>query len=308
MKFTQLATIATALVTQRVYARPEPEPYAADAVAREVIKAAPKKFAFTVEAHFKGKPLSQSEIKIDAIDPVVGTRGRARQQKPSDSELAISKNKNRRSNPTVASGNWCGSVNHTPSSNQIKVIHAYFQHPACTKRPGVTTYPQAAAAWTGIDGDIWTSSLLQSGTVCKIDNSSGAVRNEAWWQWVPSGAYTITSMPVAAGDWFEVTINTTSSTSAKVTLSNISQGYSYTMTISGGAALGRVDADWVVERPYYGSSLAGFAKFTDVWFESAYATLANGANLGILGANQLQIAGTCTSAEYDNADLYAFSP
>jgi hypothetical protein len=32
----------------------------------------------------------------------------------------------------------------------------------------VTTYPQAAANWVGIDGDSYTSALLQSGTVCKV--------------------------------------------------------------------------------------------------------------------------------------------
>jgi len=65
-------------------------------------------------------------------------------------------------------------------------------------------------------------------------------RHEAWWQWVPNAAYTITSMPskstppthntafqtcpdltpcfsiVAAGDWFEVEIDTKSTTSARV--------------------------------------------------------------------------------------------
>ena len=133
-------------------------------------------------------------------------------------------------------------------------------------------------------------------------------RNEAWWQWLPNGAYTINSLPVAPGDWFEVTINTTSNRAGKVTLSNLDQGYSYTITISGGAALGRIDADWVVERPYYGSGLSGFPKFTDVWFQNAYATLDKGTtSLGIHGATQLQIPNLCASEEYDNENAVSWS-
>jgi len=90
------------------------------------------------------------------------------------------------------------------------------------------------------------------------------------------------------------------------TLANISQGYTYTITISGGQALGRLDADWVVERPHYGSGLSGFASFTDVWFQDAYATRVSG-SLGILGATQLQIPSTCASSEYDNANEVSWS-
>lgn len=82
------------------------------------------------------------------------------------------------------------------------------------------------------------------------------------------------------------------------------------MKLSNGPTLARTNADWVVERPYYGGSLAGFASFTDVWFEQAYATLTGTggtSSLGILGAKQYQIQGLCSSAEYDNERLVAWS-
>jgi len=262
-------------------------------------------FTFKVEGTYKGKPIPQSEIKLKAFDAKLTpstTKLRPAEKDKAEADPIVRK----RSNPTSLSANWCGSVNHATSANQIKLIHSYFQHPACTKRTGVTQYPQAVAAWAGIDGDTWSSALLQSGTVCKIDNSTGIVRNEAWWQWLPSGAYTISSLPVAANDWFEVTINTTSSTAAKVTLANLSQGYTYAITISGGQALGRVDAEWIVERPYYGSGLSGFATFTDIWFQDAYATRVTG-SLGILGATQMQIPSLCSSSEYDNANEVSWS-
>ncbi|KAK5651378.1 hypothetical protein OQA88_12535 [Cercophora sp. LCS_1] len=258
-----------------------------------------------VEATYKGKPIPESEIKMVPIEAKSNPSSTTRLTplKAAEAESAVKK----RANPTSSSANWCGSVNRATNANQIKLIHSYFNHPTCTKRTGVTTYPQAVAAWAGIDGDSWTSALLQAGTVCKIDNSTGIVRNEAWWQWLPSAAYTITSLPVAAEDWFEVTINTTSSTAAKITLANISQSYVYTITLSGGQALGRIDADWVVERPRYGSGFAGFASFSDVWFQDAYATRVSSGSLGILGATQFQITSLCASSEYDNANEVSWS-
>lgn len=116
---------------------------------------------FTVKATRKGVPVPKSEIKLEPFEFGRSRMGHATQVEGSNRRL-------RRANPTANSANWCGSVNTTPSTNQIKVIHGTFQHPTCTKRTGVTTYPQAAANWVGIDGDSWTSSLLQAGTVCKV--------------------------------------------------------------------------------------------------------------------------------------------
>ncbi|KAK3316613.1 concanavalin A-like lectin/glucanase domain-containing protein [Apodospora peruviana] len=256
-------------------------------------------FSFTVEATDNGVPIPQSEIKLEPLEPTIGgIIGNS--SKPS------APSKVRRTNAVAWSSNWCGSVGHTTSTNQIKIVHGIFQHPGCTKRTGAT-YPQAAASWVGIDGNTHTSALFQAGTVCKFDTSTSSVVNQAWWQWVPNGAYTITSMPVAAGDQFEVTINTTSTTAGKVTITNVNQGISYSTTITGGATLARVDADWVIERPVYGSSLAGFARFSDTWFQSAYAKLSNNANLGILGTTQYQISGGCGSQEYDDSSLETWS-
>ncbi len=117
---------------------------------------------FTVTGTRKGVPIPKSEIKLVPFEFGRSRVGHATQADGSGSRRL------RRSNPSANSANWCGSVNTTPSTNQIKVIHAAFQHPTCTKRTGVTTYPQAAANWVGIDGDSVTSVLLQSGTVCKV--------------------------------------------------------------------------------------------------------------------------------------------
>ncbi|KAK3906083.1 hypothetical protein C8A05DRAFT_41079 [Staphylotrichum tortipilum] len=260
--------------------------------------------SFTVEATRKGVRIPQSEIKLVPFE-----FGRSRighgHGTPPPGPPGRSSSKMRRANPSATSANWCGSVNTTPSNNPIKVVHGAFQHPTCSPRAGVTTFPQAAANWVGIDGDSWTSALLQSGTVCKI-SSNGAIVHEVWWQWVPSAAFTISSMPVQPDDWFDITINTTSTTAAQVTIINLSQGHSYTLSITNGPTLARVNADWVVERPYYGSGLVSFPSFTDVWFDEAWATRTTG-SLGILGAKQFQIPGLCASQEWDDTHEVSWS-
>ncbi len=90
------------------------------------------------------------------------------------------------------------------------------------------------------------------------------------------------------------------------TIVNLSQGHSYTITITNGPVLARVNADWVVERPYYGGTLVSFPTFTDVWFDEAWATRTSG-SMGILGAKQFQIQGLCASQEWDDTHQVSWS-
>ncbi|KAK4100576.1 concanavalin A-like lectin/glucanase [Parathielavia hyrcaniae] len=281
MRWTMVALLGSALVARSALAEPE--------------------MTFTVEATKKGVPIPQSEIKIV---PSAFGRSRKGHGPPPPQPGHGAHRKTRRANPTANSANWCGSVNTTPSNDQITVIHGSFTHPGCTKRTG-QSYPQAAASWVGIDGDSWTSALLQAGTVCIVRLIYA--HSSPWWQWVPSGAYTISSMPVAVDDWFEITINTTSTTAATVCVTNLSQATSYTISITNGATLARVNADWVIERPYYGASLAGFPTFTDVWFYEAWTTRTGGTGLGILGAKQYQIPSLCASEEWDDEHQVSWS-
>jgi hypothetical protein len=115
---------------------------------------------FTVEATRNGVPIPKSEIRLVPFE-----FGRSRMGHATPPNVH---RKTRRANPTANSANWCGSVNTTPSTNQIQVIHGTFQHPTCSLRSGMTQFPQAAANWVGIDGDTYTSALLQAGTVCKV--------------------------------------------------------------------------------------------------------------------------------------------
>ncbi|KAK4206486.1 concanavalin A-like lectin/glucanase domain-containing protein [Rhypophila decipiens] len=264
---------------------------------------------FTVEATQDGVPIPASEIKLEPFEP--GTLGDKNQNSSSTARVRGSRRLTRRSNTQANSNNWCGPVKHTassPSTSLVKLVHGEFVHPACTKRTGTaSSYPQAAAFWVGIDGDAVTSALFQAGTVCKFDTSTSTVVNQVWWQWVPSSAYFISSMTLQAGDYMEIIVNTTSSTAGRVTINNLTRGQAYTMGITNGPALARVDAEWIVERPTYGGTLAGFARFGDLWFDNAYGKTVGGANLGILGSKQYQIPSLCSSLEYDDATTEAWA-
>ena len=92
------------------------------------------------------------------------------------------------------------------------------------------------------------------------------------------------------------------------TINNLSQDYSYTIGLSGGTALSRVDAEWIVEDPATGSGLEPFASFTDIWFEEVYAETNISTTLGVDQSTMYSInSNTCVSVEYDDGDFYAYS-
>ncbi|KAK1767928.1 concanavalin A-like lectin/glucanase [Phialemonium atrogriseum] len=264
-------------------------------------RAALAEITYTVTAIHKGKPVKPSDIVLERIEP-----GRhqlttaARQPKPK------SRGGNaRRSNPTVYSTNWCGAVQHSPSTNPITSVHGFFQVPTLSQRAGVTSFPQYVAPWIGIDGATWSTALLQSGTTSSI-NSAGVQTNWAWLEWVPDAAYTIPNFPVATGDWIEVRVSASSSTSGQIYIYNTDQDYSYTVTLSNGSPLGRVDADWVIEDPATSSGLVPFAAFTETWFEEVSATRSTGTALGVDGATLYYLTDNrCVATEYDNDNFYA---
>jgi len=125
-------------------------------------------FEFTVTASHNGVPIPESEIELKPFEPGSAPWHTEEDSSSQSGPTMRHRMKSKRANPIAYSNNWCGSVRKTTGTNKIKKLHAYFQHPGCSKRTGVTQYPQATAVWGGIDGDSWTSALLQAGTVCKV--------------------------------------------------------------------------------------------------------------------------------------------
>ncbi|KAH8899859.1 concanavalin A-like lectin/glucanase [Thozetella sp. PMI_491] len=262
---------------------------------------------YTVTATHKGKPIDSSSIKLEPIDlrinpaNLTANPGRVKPPVPKGSTR-----KSRRAIGTSTSSNWCGAAVQPSGTARISAVHGWFQCPTLSARSGVTSYPQWVGEWVGIDG-LTNGVILQAGAGHQI-SSTGVQSNFAWFQWYPSSAYTITSFPVAAGDFIEVTINTTSTTSGVVTLTNGNQGYTYTVTLTGGTTLSRTSAEWILEDPASGGSLLPFASFSDVWFEDVYATTTSNTHLGVDSSTLISIdSGTCTAEEYDDGDFYTWS-
>ncbi|KAB5566137.1 concanavalin A-like lectin/glucanase domain-containing protein [Coniochaeta sp. 2T2.1] len=260
---------------------------------------------YTVTATKDGKPIPASDIVFEKVEPSLHRLDTTLDgPKPKDRG---SRRVKRTPNSIYYSNNWCGAVQHSPSTNAIKDVHTYFQVPTLTQRPGVTAFPQYVATWVGIDGATWQSSLLQSGITSQL-SSTGVQTDWAWLEWIPDAAYNIPSFPVSAGDWIEITVSAPTSTTGVISIANLDQDVSYMIPINNGTALARVDADWIVEDPATAGGLVPLARFSDVWFQDCSVSTANGTIKAVDAAVMYYLSGSkCTSTQYDSTNFWASS-
>lgn len=91
-------------------------------------------------------------------------------------------------------------------------------------------------------------------------------------------------------------------------INNLDQSTHYNITLSGGAALGRVDADFIIEDPTSSSGPVPLARFSDTWFEETVVTTADGSTKNVDGAVMYYMpSGKCVSTQYDSNDFWATS-
>jgi len=123
-------------------------------------------FTYTVTATKDGKPIQRSDILFEQVEPSLYRLN------TTTTELAKPRDRGRRvkrvPNSIYYSSNWCGAVQNSAPTNKITSVHAYFQVPTLSARPGVTSFPQYVATWVGIDGATSGSALLQSGITSKV--------------------------------------------------------------------------------------------------------------------------------------------
>lgn len=120
---------------------------------------------YNVTATKNGAPVQGSDIVLERIEPSLH---RLNTTLTSPTARKDRNRKAKRTNPIYYSSNWCGAVQHSVSTNKITSVHAYFQVPTLSQRPGVTSFPQYVATWVGIDGATWGSALLQSGITSQV--------------------------------------------------------------------------------------------------------------------------------------------
>lgn len=125
---------------------------------------------YTITGTQDGKTINPSDIKLEQFPPTLHRLNVTAntQPVPPTRERGRNRQAKRGTNAVYYSSNWCGVVQHSPSSNAITNVHAYFQVPTLSPRPGVTSFPQYVATWVGIDGATWGSALLQSGVTSQV--------------------------------------------------------------------------------------------------------------------------------------------
>lgn len=118
-----------------------------------------------------------------------------------------------------------------------------------------------SAVWTGIDG-FNDDNLIQTGT--EQDYSGGTARYQAWWEILPA-AETPISETVKPDDTIDASITELSTTSGSehnwlITISDPTEKWTFSITKAYGGA--GSSAEWIVEAPEVGNSIASIADYT----------------------------------------------
>jgi hypothetical protein len=144
---------------------------------------------YSIKGTHHGRPMGDSQLVLRPISPHLHRlnmtghdRSRPSWSNRNSTDSPDRRRKTRytgaevdkRSNLVSYSNNWCGACHHTPSSNPIKSIHAYFQVPQLRPRTG-GEFPQYLAPWVGIDGATYGSALLQAGTTSMVSGWSRCI-------------------------------------------------------------------------------------------------------------------------------------
>ena len=180
---------------------------------------------------------------------------------------------------TLYSSNWSGYVDFSGATSYGSTSYYYLVNdmvvPIAQQAPGTCTGGwDWGSEWNGIDG--WGSSdVLQAGV--EFDAyCSGSTRStyySAWYEWYPYGEVRISTLPVTAGDDLFVEVWHTSSTQGYAYLVNYTnnQAVEVGFTAYPGYPLVGNSAEWIVERPTVGGSLANLTNYTRDPFWDAYA-------------------------------------
>jgi hypothetical protein len=131
-----------------------------------------------------------------------------------------------------------------------------------------------SSSWIGIDG-YNSSDVLQAGTEADAycSGSTKAAYYAAWYEWYPFSEVRIGSFPVSPGDDMFVEVWSTSATVGHAYLVNYNTNQTVNLTFNApsGTTLKGNSAEWVVERPSVGGSLATLTNYIQDFFEDAYA-------------------------------------
>ena len=162
--------------------------------------------------------------------------------------------------------NWSGYAVTGPAGS-VTTVTGSWTVPTVTPTKGGYKY---AAFWAGIDG--FSSNTVEQAGVLAISNGK-TVSYSAWYEFYPAPMVTIPSITITPGDTVTVTVTYVGNDQFTITLSDDSDTFSITQTVSGAA---RSSAEWIVERPSIGRSITKLADFGTASF---YSCTADGTSL-----------------------------
>lgn len=171
----------------------------------------------------------------------------------------------------ATSSNWSGAADFSPAGKPYGFVGGQWTVPSPNTRTDGAYY---ASEWVGIDG--WNSNdVLQAGTETQITKIwfITATQVYTWWEWFPAGEVKIGNLPVSAGDVMYCLICADTTSHATVYFSNQSEGVGtrFEITPPRGTTLTGNVAEWIVERPTVGGSVANLTDYAACYFDECIA-------------------------------------
>jgi hypothetical protein len=179
-----------------------------------------------------------------------------------------------------ASTNWCG---YAVTGSDCRYVRGTWNVPDVAQNPAglANTY---SSVWVGIDGDN-SSTVEQCGT--EQDYLSTGKRFYAWYEMYPKGSVVLntSTYSVAPGNKIEAEVKYTGGGSFKLTLMNVTKGWSFSTTQRLNQAR-RTSAEWIAEAPWWGGVLP-LANFNSVLLSNCLFATGNNPTAGLYGVRDL---------------------
>jgi hypothetical protein len=221
----------------------------------------------------------QTRLQAPQLVQTMIYNGRAQIQPGSESKQTASEfNFNPSNSVSARSLNWSGYAIYDDTTKPFakSYVYAYWivpvaQHAFGNALPGSWDY---STQWVGIDG-LGSPDVLQAGTEADghATGASQAAFYAAWIEWYPFSESRIANFSVAPGNEMFVEVWNTNATVGNAYLFNITRQQSVALTFKAPSGTNLVgnSAEWVVERPGIGGSLARLTNYVACPFDACYA-------------------------------------
>lgn len=235
------------------------------------------------------KAVSAPQTRLQAPKLVQTTiyNGRAQIQPYSESKQSAGEfNFNPSNSVSANSLNWSGYAIYDDTRKPFakSYVYAYWIVPVAQHAfgNGLPVGWDYSTQWIGIDG-LGSPDVLQAGTEADgyASGATQATFYAAWIEWYPFSESRIANFSVAPGNEMFVEVWNTNATVGNAYLFNVTrqQAVALTFKAPSGTTLVGNSAEWVVERPEIGGSLARLTNYVACPFDACYAFGSIGAGM-----------------------------